>query len=200
MRKRNYLLPLIMILMVVSAFDVVDAASTQLTATYDDGHGFTGWGGSWDDVPSTGECKIYMNALLAQSEVFCWLGSQITFGSAASISMTADLDLTGYVGCAPFFGSGVLKVYLECRETDASRTLVWSVKVWDDIWGPGESHTYSDYDIPLDTSDFPEAISSGTYYFCARVSFIGACGGLFQYSSGDDSKGIMEVNSITVSW
>jgi hypothetical protein len=110
------------------------------------------------------------------------------------------LDLTGYVGCAHYFGSGILKVYLECRETDASRTEVWSVKVWDDIWGPGEEHSYTDYDIPLDTSEFPKAISAGTYYFCARIYFAGACGGLFQYSSGDDSKGVMEVNSITVSW
>jgi hypothetical protein len=200
MKRKNYILPLVIIFVFFTAFEVVDAASIQLTATYDDGHGFSGWGGSWDDVPSTGECKIYMYAQGLQSEVFCWLGSQIYFSSAKSVSMTASLDLTGYVACTVFIGSGILKAYLECRRTDADRTLVWSVKVWDDIWGPGETHTYSDLPLTLDTTDFPKAVSAGTYYFCARISFIGACGGLFQYSSGDTSKGIMEVNSITVSW
>ncbi|MBD3159102.1 MAG: hypothetical protein GF309_09975 [Candidatus Lokiarchaeota archaeon] len=198
--KRRYLIVSFALLFVIfSSFGLVDATEVTLEPGYDDGKGWSGWGGSWDDVPGSGLCKIYMNAVGLPSSVNCWVGSKITLSSTQSIYMDADLDLTGYVG-ANWAGEGTVFVYLEVRRTDNERSEVWSVQVYSDVTESTKHNDYNDRDLNLNTNNFPKTLSAGTYYFCARIRFKGEWGAVFQEAEGDSDKGWLEVNSITVTY
>jgi len=183
----------------VSLVGFVDAATIEFDAPYDDGDYWYGLGGGANDYPSYGRCEIYMFAAGANSEVWCWIGSDITFYSTKSVSMDAELRVKGYTATTWPWGQGILRIYLECRYT-SDDSLRWTVQVWSDTRSAGQTHTFDYFEPPLDTGDFPVSTPAGSYYFCARFDFIGCMGARFQYSSGSETRGKLYVDSITVTY
>jgi hypothetical protein len=183
----------------VSLVGFVDAATIEFDAPYDGGDYWYGYGGNANDNPVDGCCEIYMFAVGINSEVACWIGSDITFYSTKSVSMDADLSIKGYTGTTWPFGVGILRIYLECRYT-SDGSVRWTVLVWSDTRSAGQTHTFNDYEPTLDTGDFPVSTPAGSYHFCVRFDFIGCWGARFQWSSGSATRGKLYVDSITVTY
>ncbi len=199
MRNRKLVLPLVIILSIVLLVGFVDAVTVGFEAPYDDGDFDYGYGGGANDYPGDGRCEIYMNVVGADSEVWCWIGSDLTFTSIKSVSMDADVDIKAYVSTAWPWGLGIIRIYLECRKT-SDESLQWYRQVWSDVRSGGETHSYNHISPPLDTSDFPVSTPAGTYYFCCKFYFIGHLGAVIKYSSTSDSRAQLTVDSITVTY
>jgi hypothetical protein len=198
LRRRNLLLSIVVVFIVTSAVSL--ASAIEFTKPFDDGDGFTGFGGGWEDYPGDGRCEIYMNAAGLPSEVYCWIGSDLEFSSTESVSMDGDLHLIAYMLTSWPAGAGQLKIYFECRYYSTEK-IKWEEDVYGWPEGSGGSEEWNNDSVPLTLNGFPKSTPAGHWYFCVRIDFIGSWGAVFQLSEEEDNtRAELYVDSLEVTY